>query len=180
MSTSKLGRLSSSRLAFVTFATLLVTGLGVVSTAAAAPPTRDPSPLPADPFTITDTLGNDPCGFEVQAQLSTNKEKLTTFTRRGGATLVTTTGALKVQLTNLETGDSIKRNISGPTFSTTNAAGSVTQKTAGPGLWALDPGVAPELPRLVITTGKTESVFEPTFRFVSRQGSYEDICAALS
>jgi hypothetical protein len=134
------------------------------------------------PFIFTDTLGNNPCGFPVLLDITTNKEILTTFTRRSGVTSIHTTGALKVRLTNTVTGKTIDRNISGPILATVNSNGSTTQKGTGPALWVFDPGVAPELPRLVIIKGKTESVLGPgtAFRFISRQGTYEDICAALA
>jgi hypothetical protein len=144
---------------------------------------REPNPLPTgEPFPLQDTLGNDPCGFPVLLELTTNKEIVTTFTRRSGVTSIHVTGALKARLTNDETDKTIERNISGPTFQTVNSDGSVTQKTTGPGVWAFDPTVAPELPRMVITKGKTESVFSPdgVFTFISQHGSYEDICAALA
>jgi hypothetical protein len=140
----------------------------------AAPPTREPntqsSPIP---------LGS-PCGFPVVLDIDTNKEILTTFTR-SGVISVHTTGTLKVHLTT-DTGETIDRNISGPIFTTENSDGSITQKTTGLTLWVFDPEVAPDLPRLVITHGKTESVFssDGDFTFISQQGSYEDICAALA
>ena len=148
----------------------------------AVPPTREPNALPTEPFIFTDTLGNNPCSFPVLLEITTNKEILTTFTRRSGVTSIHTTGALKVRLTNTATGKMIDRNISGPILATVNSDGSLTQKGTGPALWVFDPGVAPELPRLVITHGKTESVLGPgtAFTFISRQGSYEDICAALA
>jgi hypothetical protein len=148
----------------------------------AAPPVREPNSLPTGEFPLQDTLGNDPCGFPVLLELTTNKEIVTTFTRRSGVTFIHVTGALKARFTNDDTGKTIERNISGPTFQTVNSDGSVTQKTTGPGVWAFDPSVAPELPRMVITKGKTESVFSPAgvFTFISQHGSYEDICAALA
>ena len=156
---------------------LLTAGL-----ANAVPPTRQPNALPTDPFIFTDTLGNNPCGFPVLLAITTNKEILTTFTRRSGVTSIHTTGALKVRLTNTVTGKTIDRNISGPILATVNNDGSVAQKGTGPALWVFDPGVAPELPRLVIIKGKTESILGPgtAFTFISRQGTYEDICAALA
>jgi hypothetical protein len=162
--------------------TFLLTLLGVTSVSSAAPPTREPNPLPAEPFVFTDTLGNDPCGFPVLLEITTNKEVLTTFTRQSGVTSIHTTGALKVRLTNTVTGDTIDRNISGPILATVNADGSLTQLGGGPALWVFDPGVAPELPRLVVISGRTESILGPgtAFTFVSRQGHYEDICAALA
>jgi hypothetical protein len=182
LNTSKLGRPNSIRLVLVTLCTLLVVGFGFTSVAAAAPPTRQPNPLPTDPFIFTDTLGKNPCGFPVLLQITTNKEILTTFTRKSGVTSIHTTGALKVRLTNTDTGTTIDRNISGPILATVNSDGSTTQKGTGPALWVFDPGVAPELPRLVIIKGKTESILGPgaAFRFISRQGTYEDICAALA
>jgi hypothetical protein len=116
-------------------------------------------------------------------EITTNKKILTTFTRRNGVASIHTTGALKVRLTNTATGKVIDRNISGPILATVNSDGSLTQKGAGPALWVFDPGVAEEFPsRLVITKGKTESVLGPgtAFRFISRQGSFEDICGALA
>ena len=150
----------------------------------AAPPVKEPSSLPTNvPFPFQDTLGNDPCeDFPVLLELTANKETITTFTRRSGVTSIHTTGALKARLTNVDTGKTIERNISGPIFQTVNSDGSVTQKTTGPGVWAFDPGVAPGLPRMAITKGKTESVFSSTgvFTWISQHGSYEDVCAALA
>jgi hypothetical protein len=115
-------------------------------------------------------------------EITTNKEIVTTFTRQSGVTSIHTTGALKVQLTNTVTNKMIDRNISGPILATKNSDGSLTQKGAGPALWVFDPGVASDLPRLVIIKGKTESILGPgtAFTFVSRQGTYEDICTALA
>jgi hypothetical protein len=148
----------------------------------AVPPTREPNALPTEPFVFTDTLGNNPCSFPVLLEITTNKEIVTTFTRQSGVTSIHTTGALKVQLTNTRTGKVIDRNISGPILATVNSDGSLTQKGTGPALWAFDPGVATELPRLVIIKGKTESILGPetAFTFISRRGTYEDICAALA
>jgi hypothetical protein len=149
----------------------------------AAPPVREPSTLPTNQaFPLQDTLGSDPCGFPVLLELTANKEVIATFTRQKGVTSIHTTGALKARLTNNTTGKTIERNISGPIFQTVNNDGSVTQKTTGPGVWAFDPTVAPGLPRISITKGKTESVFSPTgaFTWISQHGSYEDVCAALA
>jgi hypothetical protein len=182
LSISKFGRLLSLRLAFVTLCTILLAGLSLTSVAAAAPPTRQPNPLPTDPFIFTDTKGGNPCSFPVLLEITTNKEILTTFTRKSGVTTIHTTGALKVRLTNTTSGKTIDRNISGPILATVNSDGSTTQKGVGPALWVFDPGVAPDLPRLVITKGRTESILGPgtAFQFISQRGSYEDICAALA
>jgi hypothetical protein len=182
LSTSKFGRLISLRLVFVTLCTILLAGLSFTSVAAAAPPTRQPNPLPTKPFIFTDTKGGNPCSFPVLLEITTNKEILTTFTRKSGVTTIHTTGALKVRLTNTNSGKTIDRNISGPILATVNSDGLITQKGVGPALWVFDPGVAPDLPRLVITKGRTESILGPgtAFQFISQRGSYEDICAALA
>lgn len=179
---SRLRRSSGLRLMFVTVCTVLGVALGFTSIAAADPPTRQPNPLPTDPFIFTDTLGNNPCSFPVLLQITTNKEILSTYTRQNGVTSIHTTGALKVRLTNTVTGKTIDRNISGPILATLNSDGSLTQIGAGPALWVFDPGVAPELPRLVITKGRTESILGPgtAFRLISVRGAYEDICATLA
>jgi hypothetical protein len=168
-------------LTLVILSTVLVVGLGFTSVAAAAPPTRQPNELPTEPFIFTDTLGNNPCSFPVLLEITTNKEVVTTFTRRSGVTSIHTTGALKVELTNTATGKSIRRNISGPILATVNPDGSITQIGVGLSLWVFDPGVAPELPRLALTSGRTVSILGPgtAFRFISLRGTYEDICAAL-
>jgi hypothetical protein len=153
--------------------------LGATSLAAGAPPTRQPNVIPT-PFVITDTQGNNPCSFPVQVNVTTNKEVVTTFAQKGSATSVHISGALMVQLTNMTTGASIDRNISGPTHLTYNADGSITQIALGQQLWVFDPGVAPDLPRLVVISGRTVSLFNPGFALLSRTGAYEDICAALA
>jgi hypothetical protein len=182
MKASRLRKPNRLLLAFVALGAVLAVALGLSSVAAADPPTRQPNPLPTEPFIFTDTLGNNPCGFPVLLKITTNKEIFTTFTRQNGVTSIHTTGALKVQLTNTETGNTIVRNISGPILATVNADGSIMQIGAGPALWVFDPGVAPQLPRLVITKGRTESIIGPgtAFRFISITGAYEDICAALT
>jgi hypothetical protein len=174
-------QLLASSAAVVGLSSLLLTpGL-----ANAAPPERQPVLL--TDFVLKDAPqpeGKDPCGFEVHVHVVKNGEILTSFTQSGVSLI---TGALKVRLTRLTTlggatTSTIERNISGPTFVTENADGSVTQRTAGPGLWAFEPGKAPDLPRAAITTGRTESVFSPQgdFSFISLQGIVEDVCAALA
>jgi hypothetical protein len=168
-------------------ATSVATAAGVFSLAltpglaSADPPPREPVVVES-PQVFRAADGSDPCGFQVQLEVLTNKATLTTFERRNGVTVVHAAGALKVRLTRLPDGPSIDRNISGPTMLTFNADGSVTQKTAGPGLWAFDVGVAQDLPRMAITKGKTESSFSPegAFTFLGQRGAVEDVCAALA
>jgi len=149
--------------------------------ASADPPSREPVAVKS-PQVFQAADFSDPCGFQVQLEVLTNKATLATFERRNGVTVLHAAGALKVRLMNLSNGRTIDRNISGPTMVTLNADGSVTQKTAGPGLWAFEVDVAPNLPRMAITKGKTESSFSPEgdFTFIGQRGAVEDVCAALA
>jgi hypothetical protein len=121
--------------------------------------------------------------------VTTNKEVVTTFSQHGAATTSHVSGALTVRLTRLNsdltpTSSTIVRNISGPYSDTKNPDGSTTQIAVGPELWVFDPlPIAPGLPRLTITTGRTVSVFGPAvgqFKFISLAGTFEDVCAALA
>jgi hypothetical protein len=149
------------------------------SAAHADRPDREPLALPAS-FLFKDTLGNDPCGFPVEATVLTNNVVVKTFTRRDGTTVTSFTGALKIRLTNTRTGESVERNISGPTRLTTEQDGSVTQVSGGRGIFAFDPGIAPSLPRLVLVKGRTTSTFTPEFTFLTQRGSFEDLCGTLN
>jgi hypothetical protein len=169
------------RLVFVALPLLMLFLFGLVPTASADPPIRTPIVI-LSPFILQDTRGNDPCGFQVQLDVLTNKEVVTTFVRKNGTSFIQVTGALKVRLTNLSTGKSIDINISGPIRFVPNADGSVTQIGPGPQLFVFDPGVAPDLPRLVLTSGRTVSMFDPegNFSLLSVQGHVEDLCALLA
>jgi hypothetical protein len=177
-----------------TWATSVATAVGLVSIlltpglANAAQPERTVLQFPDEPFPVQDRQFNDPCGFTVYLEVVKSSGAFTAFAQNGVTHI---TGALLVRLSNGLPGPgvpTIERNISGATFSTTNADGSVTQRTAGPGLWAFEPGKAPGLPRMAITKGRTDSVFGPPprpgelgdFTFIGQRGPVEDICAALA
>ncbi|MCW2805120.1 MAG: hypothetical protein JWN06_3337 [Propionibacteriaceae bacterium] len=182
MSTLRTGRVNFLRTTFVALFSLLIVGpAGFTPVAAGVPPTKDPNPI--DSRILIDTNGKNPCAFPVLMQVATNKETVTTFFRRSGVITIHVTGALKVTLTNNDTRKSIVVNIPGPTFLTFNDDGSITQKATGPALWVFDQGIAPELPRLALLNGKSESIIGPAerqFRFISRQGNYQDLCVALA
>lgn len=154
--------------------------LGVATSATATPPDRQPVDLPpGTSFTLTDTLGGNPCGFAVQLLVVGNKEVVSTFAQKAGTTSIHVTGTLKVRLTTAA-GRSVDLNISGPTHLTINADGSVTQIALGRALWVFDPGVGPGLPRLAVISGRTVSTFNPAFNLVSVSGHVEDMCSALA
>ena len=153
---------------------------GIATSATARPPERNPVDLPpGTSFTLTDTLGGNPCGFEVQLQVVSNKEVMTTFAQKAGTTSIHVTGTLKVRLTT-DAGRSADLNISGPTHLTLNPDGSVTQVALGRALWVFDPRVGPGLPRLAVISGRTVSTFDPGFALESVAGHVEDMCSALT
>ena len=127
------------------------------------------------------------CNFSFDVLQNNLKEK--TFVR-GDETIVRTTGALKIRLTNPDTDQSIVRNISGPVELTYHADGSVTQVAAGPSFTVLEEDVErgglPAGP--VITYGRVESRFErgtpggelTGFSVVSVSGRHESVCEALA
>jgi hypothetical protein len=174
-------KLNRVRLVFVALPLLILFLFGLVPTAAADPPIRTPNEIQS-PFILQDTQGNNPCGFEVQLDVLTNKEVVTTFVRKNGTSFIQVTGALKVRLTNLSTGKSIDINIPGPIRIVPNADGSVTQIAPGPQLFVFDPGVAPDLPLLTLISGRSVSMFDPegNFSLLSVQGHVEDLCAILA
>jgi hypothetical protein len=154
--------------------------LGVATPATATPPDREPVDLPpGTSFTLTNTLGGNPCGFAVQLLVVSNKEVTTTFMEKSGTTSIHVTGTLKVRLTT-DARRSVDLNISGPTNLTINADGSITQIALGRALWVFDPGVGPGLPRLAVISGRTVSTFDPGFTLVSVGGHVEDMCRALA
>ena len=170
-----------SRLVAIPLIGLFVFGL--TTAAAADPPTREPVDFPTAPFVLTDTEGNHPCGFRVELAVLTNKEVATTFVRKDGTTSIHITGSLKVRLTNLAApGTTVDLNISGPTHLTEHDDGSVTQIALGRALWTFDPGIAPDLPRLALISGRTVSMFDPAgaFSLLSVSGHVEDLCAVLA
>src|SRR5438874_521583 len=88
---------------------------------ALAAPVRTPVSIP-DQFTLTGV-----CSSDVQVDVLTNKEVATTLSNGN----VITTGALKVRLTNVDTGKSVVLNISGPSVTSPDG----TTITGGPWLF---------------------------------------------
>ena len=164
--------------------------LGVTSTAEAAPPSSKPVVNP----TLIE-FGTYPCGFPLVGEVLQQNLTARTFTKDGVQT-VRTTGVLKVRFFNDDeydpatgVGESIVRNISGPT-EVTNPDGTIDQVASGPSFTILQPNIpgAEGLPRAIIAHGRVVSsatgVDEETglyenFTIESVSGTYEDVCAAL-
>ena len=112
----------------------------------------------------------------------TNREVATTFMRQDGTTSFYVSGVLKVRLTNMATDTSIDVNISGPLRLVNNSDGTVSQVSQGRSLWAFEPGIAPDLPRLALISGRVVSSFDAggQFIFQSVSGNVQDLCAVLA
>jgi hypothetical protein len=153
---------------------------GQVQPAAANPPTTETVVL--DPFTIP--TGVTACSFDVLVEPLSNKEKQTTFfDQAGNIRSIHISGGLKLRLTNVDTGKSVERNVSGPSTAKPQPDGSLLITTGGPTLyWFFDPGVAPNQPLLALFHGKTVAEFDAAgdFHFLEAKGKVEDLCAVLA
>jgi hypothetical protein len=89
-------------------AVIAATLMLVSAPALASAPTREPFPL--EPIVIDGV-----CGFPVLAEPIVNQEFITTFTdEQGNVTRQIISGRLVTRLTNLDTGESVVVNTSGP------------------------------------------------------------------
>ena len=138
---------------------------------APAAPTRvePPSTLP-EPF----LLPAGTCPFPVQVTFLADKEKTTTFSDKDGNQVRSIqTGTLKVQLTNLDTGQTLNLNISGPQVSYPDG----TSITRGPWLFFFPPdNTQGQEAGLILIHGRTEYTAD-SFSVLS--GNVQDVCAAL-
>jgi hypothetical protein len=121
------------------------------------------------------------CPFDVQVVITSGKSK--TVELPNGVFL--TTGSLKVQLTNLSSGETLDLNVSGPGKNIANSDGTTTtQIMTGPWLLGLPPGVLPDFtPRLFYSKGRVVAqaiTATGEWTSLSIQGNVTDICAALS
>jgi hypothetical protein len=146
-------------------ALMLVAAISVPVAAADKPVIE---PVPAEDFTIPASI----CGFEVMAEILTNKEKAIMFS--DGRTMVT--GALKVGLTNLDDPTrSIVLNIPGP--GAFDVSGALT--ATGPWLFFFAPGDLGEgsAPLLAYTTGRV-LVDDTGFHLLA--GKQTNLCPVLA
>jgi hypothetical protein len=116
--------------------------------ATADQPTKEPLPLPTEPFEVSDI-----CPFTITVEVVANKEALTTFAN--GRFLVT--GQLFVRLTNVaKPENSILASVSGPAHS--NPDGTLT--ATGNGVFFVSAGLSPTgEPLFALTSGPTLSAF---------------------
>ena len=137
------------------------------------PPTREP--LAAEDFVLTDH-----CTFDIQVEFVQNNEMLTTFFNADGDVVrQSVTGALKVQLTNLEAPEhSVLFNISGPGQYRFLPDGST--ELSGAGTW-LHLFIANRPGELLLMHGSfTVNISDEGFFLTELPNNVQDACALLS
>lgn len=161
--------------------TLVIMGLllfGQVGTAAAVKPIREP--LSPQAFVIEGI-----CSFDVLLEDLVNKEVVTTFfDKEGNVRMELITGALKIRLTNLSTGESLDLNIPGPGRIVPHPDNSSTLIATGPWAIFLFPEDLPDFqPRFYFTSGRQVLEFDADGNLVQLSivgGHLVDLCAELS
>ena len=125
-----------------------------------------------EPLVIEDADFNNLCQFPVRIEITANKEYVKFFS--DGRLLVN--GKLFVRITNLDSGESIDVNISGPANVT-----PTTERNMGRGILLLFPEDAGG-PGLFLNTGRLE-IIRGEDGFITNytvRGTSVDVCAALS
>jgi hypothetical protein len=123
------------------------------------------------------------CAFPVQITVLANNGYFTTFyDKAGNVTKGLSSGHITVRITNVSTGYSVTRNITGPGFWTFTSNG-LTIRAEGPWLFVFFPGevVSGAPGRLLYTTGRvffSPSSSPETWRIVG--GTVEDLCVTLA
>ena len=147
----------------------------VVALCAAAMASADPGTrTPAAPFDDVTVAG---CGFDVLVETVEWKVVSTTFSNNASPVVEIDTGVAKVRLTNLETGESIAVNISGPRVVKVFSDGSVVLADEGPWIhWDL-----PGLPAIFQTLGRVTITIDAAGNVtIDGNGRIVDLCAPLA
>jgi hypothetical protein len=147
--------------------------LALTSPAMAARPTREYLPLPD----TIDLAAGEGCAFPVRIDILVNREYGVTFgDASGNLTRQLVSGALIIGLTNVDNGQSITVDISGPAEFVVHADGSSTFTLRGNSM-PIAPG------GLFRTTGTVVQEFDPDGNLLSTSpatGRQIDLCAALA
>jgi hypothetical protein len=148
--------------AFITVSLLTVLAAGAAS---AEQPIREP-------LVIEDEEFNNLCQFPVLLEITANKEYVKFFS--DGRLFVN--GKLFARITNLDSGESIDVNISGPAHLTLDS-----ERTSGRGIFLLFPEDVGG-PGLVLTTGRVDVIRgeDGFITDLSVKGTTFDVCAALA
>jgi hypothetical protein len=149
--------------------------------AAAAPASADKplrEPFPSEDFTISGS-----CDFDVGVHTVENKEFIKSyFDDDGNLTRQIVNGRLVLELTNLETLESIVYNASGPGFLTFFEDGSLDFVFGGRSFVWFFPGEVEDLPLMWVNSGQVTMHADPDGNVVGvdQVGHVEDVCAALA
>jgi len=124
------------------------------------------------------------CNFELAGTPIANNETITTFPPdANGDVREIITGTLKLQLTNVGTGNSTEVNVSGPGTIVLHPDGSASEDLRGNAVILFFPGANPAGPDTQLFTGHTVISIDPAgnLTLVSTTDDHPlDICAALS
>jgi hypothetical protein len=140
------------RRVLISLVTLVVFIFVTAGPAAAVPPTHEPVPTPDD-FIVSD------CGFDLLFHAIAWRLEITTyFDQEGNIVRLHTSGAAKIRLTNVGTGESEDLNISGPGTYTFPPDGSVL--LVGTGKWIYW-GLSNRPGEVLFTSGRFEVITTP-------------------
>jgi hypothetical protein len=164
--------------------TLALCGLVALALSAVlAPATRAATRVPVDNQPLT-TSG---CGFAVLVTPIFDNEMLTETTLADGTIIDEITGRLVNSFTNVATGKTIVRNVSGPNTTTIRPDGTLTLVGTGRNWFGIGPqGQAnTQEPGLVVTSGRVVvnvdlTARPPTVTGFGLDGTQENLCAILA
>ncbi|HSM58088.1 MAG TPA: hypothetical protein VK879_18170 [Candidatus Sulfomarinibacteraceae bacterium] len=145
----------------------------LAATVAAVPPDKEPTE-PLEPFVISGA-----CAFDVLVDAVFDRGMFKAFyDQEDHVRRFAITGALRVRLTNLSSGESIDLNVSGPAFVEPQPDG--TTLVAGPGPWLHF--FIEDLPALALVRGRTEFLIdqEGNWELLSVAGNVQDVCQMLA
>lgn len=143
-------------------------------------PSREPLPNELNSFDFAAGLA---CSFELAGEPVISNEVVTTYPADANGDVKTeVTGRLVYRLTNVDSGASIVRNLSGPVTIVIHPDGSHSDVFRGIGLLALFPTDVPAGPTTLIVYGRFTGTLTPSGQFIvtSLSGTTEDVCAELS
>lgn len=136
-------------------------------------------PVGNQPRTLPPSL----CGFAVHIGIVSDNEYQDVTTLADGTTITDITGNLVESFTNVDTGKTIIRNVSGPTTTTSHPDGSGTEVGRGNNWWGFGPHSQANTgePGLVFTSGRVVLQFAGgAVTGFSLSGKQENGCALLS
>jgi hypothetical protein len=160
----------------------LAAGIALPASASAAAPAGAATtgePVPAPPFTLP---AGEVCPFAVHGEYPINEQRGYTYTEADGSVDEVVVGRLVGVFTNVATGKSVRRDLSGNGFFRTAPDGTLLLAADGPALIGFHAGDQPQK-QLEINGAQSQVVV----RFAAsgqrtrllQHGPYEDLCQTL-